>query len=572
MAPIRKRNLIPKPIFDEELLLAAFSENNINPKNATKVWRYLIQKNCRNLAEIPDLPKAALQLLQSDFAILTSKVVRRTDAADNSTTKLLIELQDGRRIESVIMRYGDVELDNFPEEEKAKRIKISEDGSLVFKSKKRATLCVSSQVGCAMACTFCATGTMGLQANLTAGEIIEQLVHANAVERIRNVVFMGMGEPLDAYGSVMGAIRCMTDTSRFGLSPARISLSTVGVVPRLYALLNDAPDVGLALSLHAPTQDLRMQIVPTAKAWHIDRIMAATDAFISQQNASLDAEESAAIARKDPNLPILLQRLSNKRRRVLVEFVIIANVNDSEDTAHALGRLLSGTNNASVPLETDVPELPEKELVRQRARRKENYLLNVIPYNPTAVPHDYRRPSRETLSKFVAIVRDLYGVHTMLRQTMGSDVDSACGQLVISDAKERGEDVVGLGEIEEIVAQVAGMVESDNVVVLGAGAGCDSGVSGGETSRGLGDLEDLVGGSSRGEAPARAKVTQRKAQKAVKAELANNASSPVEQDSGAPLPASSFTRDLLFAVVFAVSATALVQLMLKWFWTSLFNQ
>jgi adenine C2-methylase RlmN of 23S rRNA A2503 and tRNA A37 len=112
---------------------------------------------------------------------------------------------------------------------------------------------------------------MGLLSNLTCGEILEQLVHASAIEPISNVVFMGMGEPLDNYTAVLDAIRAMIDTGRWGMSPAKISLSTVGVVPRIRQLLHDIPQVGLALSLHAPTQELRTQIVPTAKAWNIHR-------------------------------------------------------------------------------------------------------------------------------------------------------------------------------------------------------------------------------------------------------------------------------------------------------------
>jgi adenine C2-methylase RlmN of 23S rRNA A2503 and tRNA A37 len=221
--------------------------------------------------------------------------------------------------------------------------------------------------------------------NLTSGEIVEQLLHANSVERIRNVVFMGMGEPLDNYTSVLTAVRCMSDTGRFGLSPSRISVSTVGVVPKLRSLAQDLPDVGLALSLHAPNQALRQQIVPTAKAWNIHRILEATDAFIDQQNARISSQ--------------------NRKKHVLVEYVLIHEINDMESVAHELGDLLQG-----------------------RA-----VLLNVIPYNPTSVPFDYKPPSHDKTTHFVSIVRS-YGVHTLLRQELGQDIASACGQLVIDKA------------------------------------------------------------------------------------------------------------------------------------------
>ncbi|KAJ3157800.1 sorting nexin [Geranomyces variabilis] len=394
---VKTRVLSPKSLFDEDLVIEAFESKGIKASSARKMWRMLIQHSGKitHYNQIPDFPKAAVKLLDEEFALTTSKVISRTDAKDGSTTKLLIELQDGQRIESVIMRYGQVELDSFPEDKQARRQKRSEQGKAAdgFASKSRATLCVSSQVGCAMGCTFCATGTMGLLSNLTAGEIIEQLYHANKVEKIRNVVFMGMGEPLDNYGAVLASINAMADTARFGLSPARISVSTVGVVPRILALKNDAPNIGLALSLHAPTQPLRQQIVPTAKAWHVDRILAACDVFIENQNQKIS---------------------KNRRRHILVEYVLIKDVNDSVETAHDLGRLLKG--------------------------RK--VLLNVIPYNPTSVPYDYKTPTREGARLFAETVRG-YDVHTLLRQTMGADSASACGQLVIDNGGQKGCDSNG---------------------------------------------------------------------------------------------------------------------------------
>ena len=224
---------------------------------------------------------------------------------------------------------------------------------------------------------------------------------ANQVEKIRNVVFMGMGEPLDNYDAVISAIKSMTDTSKFGLSPCRISVSTVGVVPRIKQLSQDMPMVGLALSLHAPTQELRQQIVPTSKAWHIDRIMHVVKQFIDNQNKDIKS--------------------TNRRRHVLVEYVIIKDINDSATTAHALGKLLK---------DMDI-------------------LLNIIPYNPTAVPYDYKPPNANVCKEFVEITRN-YGLHVLYRQEMGSDISSACGQLVI---ESRGCDS---GDIEDVGKSTGG--------------------------------------------------------------------------------------------------------------------
>ena len=204
MPAVNSKSTGKKPMLDENLLMAAMTELGISNVHAHTLWRHLIQVGTTEIASIPTLPKRMILMLESEFTITTSTVISRTDNSDGSTTKLLIELQNGQRIESVIMRYGDVALSSFPVEEKEK---MFHNGEYKFKSSKRATLCVSSQVGCAMGCTFCATGTMGLVSNLSSGEILEQLYHANKVEKIRNVVFMGMGEPLDNYDAVLSACK-----------------------------------------------------------------------------------------------------------------------------------------------------------------------------------------------------------------------------------------------------------------------------------------------------------------------------------------------------------------------------
>eukprot|EP01147_Barroeca_monosierra_P008640 gene8640-1047_t len=390
-----KRILHPLPLLDEEIVLQECRKRGINQKHAYSMWRHIIAKKFTNVDEIPELPKALYQLVKEKFSLLTSKLEDKKTSADGSTTKLLIRLQDGALIETVIMRYGRFELSNFP----AERQRRTENGETVFASKSRATVCVSSQVGCKMGCTFCATGTMGLLSNLTAGEILEQLYHANSIEPIRNVVFMGMGEPLDNYSAVVSAVRGMTDVRRFSLSSSRIAVSTVGVVPKMLKMAEDIPEVGLALSLHAPTQELRAQIVPSAKAWRIDRILAAMNTYLD---------------RRTEKLP--------RRGHVLIEYVLIDNVNSSEEVAHQLGGLLQGLD----------------------------VILNVIPYNPTDVPHDYKAPSEQTLEKFNEILRQ-YELRTIVRQELGQDVNAACGQLVISSSKKDGSGIASCStDIEEL--------------------------------------------------------------------------------------------------------------------------
>eukprot|EP00056_Hartaetosiga_gracilis_P013032 m.211658 g.211658 ORF g.211658 m.211658 type:complete len:506 (-) comp13785_c3_seq53:3852-5369(-) len=376
------RHLNPLPLLDERIFLEECEKREINTKHAYTMWRNIIAKGATNVRDIPGLPKKMYDLVEEKFALTTSQLLSHKTSADGSTTKLLIRLQDGAEIETVIMRYGRFELKNFPKE----KLKKDAEGKTKFVSNERATVCVSSQVGCQMGCTFCATGTMGLMSNLTAGEILEQLYHANTIEPIRNVVFMGMGEPLDNYDSVIMAVRGMTDVQRFSLSPSRIAVSTVGVVPKMKKLAQDCPEVGLAVSLHAPTQELREKIVPTAKAWNIHRIVDAMDYFLEERG-----------------------RVTSKKSHILVEYVLIDDVNSSEDVAHELGQLLQG-----------------REVI-----------VNVIPYNPTDVPHDYKPPSRETVDAFNLVLRDIYDLRTIVRQELGQDVNAACGQLVVESQRQK---------------------------------------------------------------------------------------------------------------------------------------
>jgi 23S rRNA (adenine(2503)-C(2))-methyltransferase len=348
----KKRVLSPHPIFDSDALLAYFSEKGFAAKHAHRMVRTLIRsKDCASVLDVPDLPKACYAELPSRFAVTTSKLVEARTSADKSTTKLLIELQDKQLVEAVIMRH-DV----------------------------HSTLCVSSQVGCQMGCTFCATGTMGLRGNLNAGEILEQLYYACRIEPIRNVVFMGMGEPLANYEQVLGAVRAMTDPDRFGLSKNKVTLSTVGIAPRMEQLAREAPFVNLAFSLHAPTQEMRLGIVPAARAWPLPRLLAALEFHIA-----------------------------TCERSVLVQYAMMGGVNDSDDTAHACGALLRG---------------------RQ-------VILNLIPYNPTDVIIVYTRPSEARVAAFQAIVQT-YKVHVTVRKEMGADVGGACGQLVVSKGQGGG--------------------------------------------------------------------------------------------------------------------------------------
>lgn len=314
---------------------------------------------------IEGLPKGLPSELRENFTVLSSKVASRSDSADGDTTKLIVELQDGFQVESVIMRYD------------PKKGRAASKPGHKRTGKARATLCISSQVGCQMACKFCATGTMGLKGNLNAAEIFEQLIHSMRIQRIRNIVFMGMGEPLNNYKAVQQAIRMMVDTKLYGLSPSHITVSTVGVTNRIKSLAHDLPGINLALSLHAPNQELRLSIVPTSKAYPVHKLIQACQSW---------------------------QEATGKK--VFFEYVVLGGINDQRDHALELGDLLKDLKG----------------------------VVNLIPWNPTVsgALEGYKAPNDENLLVFQKLLREKFGMYCTIRREFGQDINSACGQLVIN--------------------------------------------------------------------------------------------------------------------------------------------
>ncbi|CBJ29779.1 conserved unknown protein [Ectocarpus siliculosus] len=461
---VKKRVLDPIPVLDEALLSAALREEGIKELHAASVWHYALSEGKLHGSDATfdgfedgkfymSAPAPTGPLLRRKFAVLTSTVVE-TQRSEDGTVKLLVRLQDGQMVETVIIKHNGTH--------------------------PRTTLCVSSQVGCQMACTFCATGTMGLKGDLTAGEILEQVLHASRVSPIRNVVFMGMGEPLNNYDAVLASIRGMADSRMFKLSPRHITLSTVGVVPRMKQLTIDAPETQLALSLHAPNQELRNRIVPSARAYRLDKLMDALDGHLrgpgvapppttshsageaAAQSVPVEngggqsedkggggegmaADGGAAAAASDEAggvetiAGVVMVGGRGAGRRALIEYVMLAGVNDTEECGRELGELLKGRN----------------------------VLVNLIPYNPTYAPgsEEFKEPTEEALQKFRAIVHE-HGLLVTIRRHHGRDIDGACGQLAVK------------------------------VVTAGAksGDGCSSGGGGGNSG---GDIEDLVAGASK---------------------------------------------------------------------------
>ncbi|TDH68833.1 hypothetical protein CCR75_009792 [Bremia lactucae] len=354
---VKNRTLSPLSAFDQNALPTFLQNQGFKELHALTIWRYLAQNSDALFSDIPAIPKTLRVELSEHFAPFTTSVIEEQRSTDG-TVKLLLKLQDGHEIEAVIMRH-----------------------------KGRNTLCVSSQVGCQMGCTFCATGTLGIIADLCSGEILEQLAHANRVARIRNVVFMGMGEPLNNYDAVLAAIRAMTRV--FEIAPKFITLSTVGVIHRIRQLSRDAPLVRLALSLHAPTQEMRCQIVPPSTAYPLEKLMAAIDEHLAMK----------------------------KGRLVMVEYCMLKGVNDSLETAHLLGKLL----------------------------QKRSVHVNLIPYNTTDVGDQFESPSPQDICAFHAVLRKTYHLKSTIRENHGMDIDGACGQLALKNKSEGNRDIEDLG-------------------------------------------------------------------------------------------------------------------------------
>ncbi|KNC81211.1 hypothetical protein SARC_06458 [Sphaeroforma arctica JP610] len=373
---VRSRKLKMASIWDEPTLLEELNELYVKQPEilAAKIHKHLLTTegitDLTSVATIQDMPKGVSEMVVSKFTLMTTTVVEAVTSGDNAVTKLVIQLQDGLKVETVIIRHGAVTAHN-PHGE------------------KRTTLCVSSQVGCKMGCTFCATGTMGEIGDLCAGEILEQLIHARQWAEVSNIVFMGMGEPFNNYKQVVSAVNCMIDGRRFKIAPKRVTVSTVGVIPKIYAFIEDLPMCNLALSLHAPVQEQRMTIVPSAKAFKLPALMEAMDEYIKRT-----------------------------RRTVLIEYVLLAGINDDVETAHNLGKLLQP--------------------------RKDNVTINLIPYNTTNVSDPYKPPAYPTIQAYIDIVMGEYGCYATVRKEMGGDIAGACGQLVVSKEEQKSAPVTTL--------------------------------------------------------------------------------------------------------------------------------
>lgn len=323
---------------------------------AGQVETWLYQKYLLDASQMSNLPKALRQRLEHDCLLNPLRPLVSLDSSDGHTRKTLFALPDGREVEAVLMRY-----------------------------QKRQTLCISTQAGCAMACPFCATGQMGFLRNLTAGEIVAQvLYYAGQLERegkrVTNVVFMGMGEPLANYAETWRAIRRLNDAEGFNLGARNMTLSTVGLAPAIRRVSKEPEQVGLAVSLHAPNDELRNKIVPINRRYPLVMLMRAIKDYIAETN-----------------------------RRVTFEYALMDKLNDSDTLADQFAQLVRG-------------------LLCH---------VNLIPLNPTP-----NSPWSGSPDERVYAFRDRLvaaGIPTTVRLRRGIDIAAGCGQLRNAHSRQREE-------------------------------------------------------------------------------------------------------------------------------------
>lgn len=338
---------------DQEELVTFFANLGEKSFRATQVLQWIHQFGVTDFAEMTNLSKLLRQRLQTEACLNFPTLLDRQISQDG-THKFLLKLDNNNYIETVFI----------PEDD-------------------RGTLCVSSQIGCALECSFCATGKQGFNRNLTVGEIIGQLwlaeqtlrqegiiCQSNPVRAISNVVLMGMGEPLTNFNNVVKAVKLMQNDFCYGLSWRRVTISTAGIVPAILRLKAHC-SAHLAISLHAPNDELRNQLVPINKKYPLSQLMDACRSYVSH----------------------------DARRRITFEYVMLKELNDTPAHARALLKLLKG--------------VPAK--------------VNLIPFNPF-VGSIYQRSTSEAIEQFRDILMRA-DVLTVTRKTRGDDIDAACGQL-----------------------------------------------------------------------------------------------------------------------------------------------
>jgi 23S rRNA (adenine2503-C2)-methyltransferase len=339
---------------DLQLLDQTLADSGQPRFRARQVWAWAA-RGARGYGEMTDLPAFLRETLERELPF-SSLTLRGEARASDGTVKALFETGDARPLEAVLMRYRD----------------------------GRRSICVSSQSGCPLTCTFCATGRMRFARNLSASEIIDQALHFRRMEggseRVTNCVFMGMGEPMLNIENVLGACERLPD---LGISHRHTAISTVGWIPGIERLAEQDMPLRLALSLHAADEALRSELMPVNERYPLSDVIEACHSFYAR-----------------------------KRRRVFVEYVMLAGVNDRYEQALALARVLAA----------------------RRSGEQSIFKVNLIPYNPTDSP--FEGSTRQSIAAFHAALQSR-GIPATIRLTRGRDIDAACGQLAARSQSHR---------------------------------------------------------------------------------------------------------------------------------------
>jgi len=326
---------------------------------AKQVLEWLYPKRAKAFAEMSNLPASLREQLDATFGFETLELVRKLGSED-TTQKFLFKLEDGSLVETVL---------------------IPASPALYGEGSDRHTLCISSQVGCAYGCKFCASGLNGFSRNLHAGEIVGQFLRVEELsgERINNVVFMGMGEPLANFDNFLRAVGILNASWGIGLGARHITVSTSGLAPKIRELAGQPLQIRLAVSLHGATDAVRDQIMPVNRKYPLAELLDACEEYCARKN-----------------------------QRITFEFILIEGINDSLEQATALGKIARGLDAK----------------------------INCIPYNPVE-GLAWKRPSLRRQDAFMAAL-DRTGADATIRREKGGDIDAACGQLRLQVSREAG--------------------------------------------------------------------------------------------------------------------------------------
>ncbi|WP_062238114.1 23S rRNA (adenine(2503)-C(2))-methyltransferase RlmN [Fictibacillus sp. FJAT-27399] len=333
-----------------EQLAAWLLERGHKPYQASLVWEYLYRKRVTSFSEMSDVKKECIEMLSESFEFQTMQQHVRQESEDG-TIKFLFKLRDGNLIETVLMKH-----------------------------KYGLSVCVTTQVGCNIGCSFCASGLLAKSRDLSSGEIVEQIMNVqlhldqrNQDEKVSHIVVMGIGEPFDNFENMIDFIKVVINHKGLAIGARHITVSTSGLANRIYEFADSQLPVNLAISLHAPNNELRTRIMKINRAIPIEKLMESLDYYLEKTN-----------------------------KRITIEYILLRDVNDHKEEAEQLADLLQD--------------------------KKQKVYVNLIPYNPVDEHSQYQRSEEKSVLTFYDTLKKR-GINCKIRQEHGTDIDAACGQL-----------------------------------------------------------------------------------------------------------------------------------------------